>query len=78
MKKDSFVMEILSDYKKTNKRQFIIILIILIMWLATIFYLIYILNDIGIETSTQEIQDVETIENSNITNGDNYGKDKTN
>jgi hypothetical protein len=48
------------------------------MWFITIGYLVYVLNDIGIETSTQEIQDIDTIENSNITNGDNYGEDKTN
>lgn len=75
----SFAMMLLKDYKRQNKRLFIIILIILIMWFLTIAYLVYILNDIGtIETSTQEIQDVETIENSNITNGDIYGEDKTN
>lgn len=76
----SFAMEILGDYKKVNKRLFIILIIVLVMWFSTIGYLVYILNDIGTieETSTQEIQDVETIENSNITNGDIYGEDKTN
>jgi hypothetical protein len=50
------------------------------MWFATGCYLIYILNDIGTieETSTQEIKDVQTIENSNVTNGDMYGENKTN
>lgn len=75
----SFAMMLLKDYKKQNKRLFIIIITILIMWFLTVGYLVYILNDIGtIETSTQEIQDVETIENSNITNGEMYGEDKTN
>lgn len=41
-------IQILQDYKKQNKRQFIVILVILIMWFATIGYLIYILNDIGV------------------------------
>lgn len=41
----SFAMELLKDQ---NKRQFIVILVILIMWFATIGYLIYILNDIGV------------------------------
>lgn len=40
----SFEMELLKDQKKQNKRQFIIILVILGMWFATIGYLIYILN----------------------------------
>lgn len=67
--------EILSDYKKANKRQFIIILIILVMWFCTIGYLIYVLNDIGtIETTSQSIEGVETIENSNVNNGDVWEK----
>ena len=78
MKNGSLAMELLNDYKKTNKRQFIIILVILTMWFITIGYLVYILNDIGTIETTQEIQDVEAIQNSNITNGDMYGEDKTN
>lgn len=78
MEEQSFALDLLRDYKKQNKRQFIIILIILVMWFCTIGYLVYILNDIGTVETTQEITDVDTIENSNITNGDNYGEDKTN
>ena len=75
---ESFAKEILSDYKKQNKRLFIILIIVLIMWFATIGYLVYIMNDIGVETTTQEITDFDTI-NGNITNkGDVYGQDKTN
>ena len=48
VKNESFATQILKDYKKQNKRQFIVILVILIMWFATIGYLIYILNDIGV------------------------------
>lgn len=76
---DSLVMELLSDYKKANKRQFIIIIVILVMWFLTIGYLVYTLNDIGtIETTSQEISDVDSIDNSNIANGDINGNDKTN
>lgn len=83
VKEQSFAMELLNDYKKANKRQFIIIIVILTMWFATIGYLVYILNDIGIEettttTTTQEIEDVDSIDNSYIINGDNYGENKTN
>lgn len=79
MEDNSFAMELLSDFKKQNKRQFIIILVILAMWFVTIGYLVYVLNDIGtVETTSQEIQDIDTIENSNITNGDMYGQNKTN
>jgi len=67
----SFAYELLQDFKKQNKRQFIIILVILGMWFATIGYLVFVLNDIGtIEESSIEIQDVETIDNSHIKIGD--------
>ena len=68
----SFAMELLKDQKKQNKRQFIIILVILGMWFATIGYLIYVLNDIGVETTTTtetvDIDDVDNIEHSHIHN----------
>lgn len=79
MKENGLAMELLSDYKRANKRQFIIIIVILVMWFLTIGYLVYTLNDIGtIETTTQEIQDVDSIDNSNIANGDINGYDKAN
>ena len=72
IQEESFATQILHDYKMQNKRQFIIILVILGMWFATIGYLIYILNDIGVETTTTEelidIDDVDNIENSHIYN----------
>lgn len=72
MKNNSFALELIQDYKKQNKRQFIVILVILTMWFATIGYLVYLLNDIGVEetteTYTQEINDVDSIENSTINN----------
>lgn len=73
VKNESFASEILKDYKKANKRQFIIILVILTMWFATIGYLIYILNDITVVTDeySQEITDIESINDSTITNGGN-------
>lgn len=78
MEEKSLAMELISDYKRANKRLFIIVLVILSMWFATIGYLVYLLNDIGTIETTQEFQDVEKIENSNISNGDMYGEDKTN
>ena len=73
VREQSFASEILSDYKKANKRQFATIIIILCMWFATIGYLIYILNDITVITDeySQEITDIESINNSTITNGGN-------
>ena len=80
LEKGSFAMDILEDYKMANKRMFIALILVLFMWLATIGYLVYTLNDIGkIETTTtQEIEDVDSIDNSNIVNGDLYGENKTN
>lgn len=69
VREESFAMELLRDYKKANKRQFIIILVILTMWFATIGYLVYVLNDIGVIEETQTIEDIEIIENSTIQNG---------
>lgn len=70
VRKQSFASEILSDYKKANKRQFATIIIILCMWFATIGYLIYILNDIGYIEETIDINEVDKIDNSNIQIGD--------
>ena len=71
MGEQSLAMELINDYKKQNKRLFIIILIILFMWLATIGYLVYILNDIGVIEESIDIQEVENIDKSNIQIGDN-------
>ena len=64
IQEQSFAMELLKDQKKQNKRMFVIILVILGMWFSTIGYLVYVLNDIGTETTTQEV----TQENSNGNN----------
>lgn len=78
VKEQSFASEILSDYKKANKRQFVIILVILGMFTALLSYTIYLLNDIGtIETTTQEVNNIDSIDGS-VINGDNYGEDKAN
>lgn len=70
VKEQSFASEILSDYKKANKRQFATIIIILCMWFATIGYLIFVLNDIGYIEETIDINEVDKIDNSNIQIGD--------
>ena len=71
MEEQSFALDLLRDYKKQNKRQFIIILVILAMWFITIGYLVYVLNDIGtVDESSIDIEDVENIDNSHIKIGD--------
>lgn len=79
VKNESFASEILSDYKKANKRQFVIILVILGMFTALLGYTIYLLNDFGVstETDTIDIDNVETIDNSHIKIGD-YVWEKSN
>lgn len=79
----SLFWEIIKDYKEIIKRIYktfaIVLCTILLLWSATIAYLIYVLNDIGIEeittetTTSQEIKDVNTIRDSYIINGDNNG-----
>ena len=77
MEEKGLALELLADYKRANKRQFVIILVLILMWSLTIGYLVYTLNDIGtVETTNQEITGVETIDNSNIANGDINGDNK--
>ena len=64
----SLAMSLLADYKSQNKRQFIIILVILGMFACLLGYTIYLLNDIGVSTETDT--NVETIDNSHIKIGD--------
>lgn len=69
----SLVSDLLKDLKSANIRYFIIILVILTMWFATGCYLVYVLNDIEVvtsETDTIDIDNVETVDNSNIQIGD--------
>ena len=79
VKKESFALELLKDYKKMNKRLFITIVIILCFWFATIGMFVYYINTTGFEEErTQEIEEIDDLSNSNIINGDVYGKDKAN
>lgn len=78
IKNESFASEILRDYKKTNKRQFIIILVILGMFTALLGYTIYLLNDIG-TINTTETYDMNTENgNNNFIGGDNNGNIENN
>ena len=59
IKEESFAMELLKDARKTNKRQFIIILVILGMFTCLLGYTIWLLNDISTEETiiTQDNKD---------------------
>lgn len=63
----SFAMELLKDQKKQNKRMFIIILVILGMFTCLLGYTIWLLTDIGVET-TEVSQDTSNGNNNFIGN----------
>ena len=75
VKQESMAMEIVREYKKQNHRLFIIILVILALWFTTGMYLIYILNDIGTETTQV---DMDADGSNNYIGGDNNGTYQSN
>lgn len=74
---ESIALSLIRDYKKQNKRLFIVIIILCIMLISLGIYTIWLLNDIGYEEITetttteytQDIDDVGDITESNIVNG---------
>ena len=78
VRQESFAMELLQDMKKQNKRQFIIIIVILGMFTCLLGYTIWLLNDINyVETS--EVYDMNTENgNNNYVGGDNNGNIENN
>lgn len=73
VKEKSLAMELLEDERKSVKRLFIIWIITFIAFLCLLGYTIYLLNDMQRITTTQEIEDIDTI-GGNVTNGDIYGE----
>lgn len=61
VKEQSFAMELLKDFKKQNKRMFIVWIITFLTLIGVTCYTIYLLNDIGVieetTTITQENED---------------------
>ena len=79
LQEQSLALEFLKDYKKQNKRQFIIILVILGMFTCLLGYTIWLLNDIGTETTTTETYDMDTDNgNNNFIGGNNNGNIENN
>ena len=68
LKEKSFALELISDYKRQNKRQFIVILVILTMWFASIGLFIYYINTTGYEETITET--AETDDGGNACVGD--------
>lgn len=70
---ESLAMQFVSTLKEQHKRMFLCWLITFLVLVGLAAYTIYLLNDIAVvETieNTQEITDFNTIENSNIINGE--------
>lgn len=78
LEKESLAMEFVKDYKKQRKMFFIMWIITFIALLGVTSYLIYIISDIGTSEETIDIQDVNTIDTSNIKIGDDYGESSSN
>lgn len=81
VKNQGFAMELLKDARKTNKRMFIIIIILIIAFIGLLGYTIWLLNDIGVIETTTEVQQSDADNNNYIgNNGEiiNGTKDKTN
>lgn len=82
----SFAMEMINFVKeqteKTNKRLVAIIIIILVLWGATIGGFVYYICNYTYEDTvetTQEVDDIDSIDNSYIINGGDYnGENKAN
>lgn len=68
MGEQSLAMELINDYKRQNKRLFIVIITILALWFATIGCFVYYICNYGTEVV---IEDVETTDNGNACIGDN-------
>lgn len=75
IEEQSFAMELLQDAKRTNKRMFVIIIIILILWFSSIGLFIYYIKTTGYEvvTETTEVENDDGNANACIGNNCNNG-----
>lgn len=78
VKNQSFAMDLLNDYKKQNRRQFVVILVILTMWFASIGLFIYYINTTGYEVTTESTEVENESGNANACVGDNCNNGKIN
>jgi hypothetical protein len=70
---NSGALALLHTIKSNGDKYFIIWLFTFIAFLISVGYIIYLHTDIERVTNTQEVEDVNSIDNTNIINGDNYG-----
>ena len=69
-------LEILQTFKADSKKFFIMWLITFIAFIGLLGYTIYILNDSQKVTTTQTVEDVDSV-GGDIVNADAYGKNST-
>ena len=69
-------LEILKTFKSDSRKFFIMWLITFIAFVGLLGYTIYILNDSQKVTTTQTVEDVDSV-GGDIVNGDAYGKNST-
>ena len=74
----SFAYELLDGYKKSNKRYFIIIIILIICWFSTMGYLVYVLNDISTVETNEVSQENDNGYNNYIGNDGDISNGKAN
>ena len=71
IQQNSYALSILKDYKTGIKGWRIVALVFVVLWILTVGYLVYVLNDVGtIETDTQEVQQESTSGNNNYIGND--------
>ena len=73
----TFAMSILDDYKKSNKRMFIIILVLIALWGATIGIFVYYITHYTTE-ETKITETAETDDGGNACVGDNCNNGEIN
>ena len=71
LKEQSFAMELLQDMRKTNKRMFVLLITVLIMWFATIGAFIYYINTVDYEEITETAEVENESGNANACVGSN-------
>lgn len=68
MKEENLVMTLIDTLKAQIKRQFIILLVVIMCWISTIGIFIWYINQYDFETESTAI--METDNDGNITTGD--------
>jgi hypothetical protein len=78
IQQNSVALDVLKEIKGDTKMVVAVLIVVLVMWFATIGYLVYVLNDIGVEEETTITQDNENGYNNYIGNDGDIINGKTN